>query len=83
MTLVIAHEESGRVIMGADSAFGNPEEYYVFSHAEKLARCGPYASQDSLDQIRGLGEIEEAGLISRRRATRLLLQSIRAWQGVH
>ncbi len=42
MTTVIAVEEHARVIMGADSAAGKPEEYYVFRHLEKIARCGRY-----------------------------------------
>ena len=42
MTLVIAVEERGRIIMGADSAAGEPGEFYAFNHLEKIARCGPY-----------------------------------------
>lgn len=42
MTLIIAVEEDGRVIMGADSAVGKPEEFYVLSHMEKIAQCGRY-----------------------------------------
>ncbi len=42
MTLVIAVEEAGRVVMGADSAAGNPEEFYVYPRLEKIARRGPY-----------------------------------------
>ncbi len=42
MTTVIAVEEQGRVIMGADSAAGKPEEFYVFSQLEKIACCGRY-----------------------------------------
>jgi len=42
MTLVIAEEEEGRVVMGADTAAGRPEEFYVYEHLEKIARRGPY-----------------------------------------
>ena len=42
MTLVIANEVPGGVIMAADSAAGKPEEFYVYRHLEKIARCGRY-----------------------------------------
>ena len=42
MTLVIAIEVPGGVIMAADSAAGRPEEFYVYRHLAKIARCGPY-----------------------------------------
>jgi len=42
MTLIIGMEEQGRVIMAADSAFGNPEEFYVYPNVSKIERCGPY-----------------------------------------
>ncbi len=42
MTLVIAVEEAGRIVMGADSAAGNPEEFYVYPQLEKIVRRGPY-----------------------------------------
>ena len=42
MALIIGKEESGRLIMGADSAAGTPEEFYVYSQWAKIAHCGPY-----------------------------------------
>lgn len=42
MTLIIAAVEPDRILMAADSAFGNPEEFYVYPDIPKIARCGPY-----------------------------------------
>ena len=42
MTLIIGKEEAGRLVMGADSAAGTPEEFYVYPHWAKIAHCGPY-----------------------------------------
>ncbi len=42
MTLIIGKEKQGRIIMAADSAFGSPEEFYIYPNVSKIARCGPY-----------------------------------------
>jgi len=42
MTLIIGKEEPGRLVMGADSAGGTPEEFYVYPHLPKIAQCGSY-----------------------------------------
>jgi len=42
MTLIIGIEEPKRVILAADSAFGNPEESYIYPNVSKIERCGPY-----------------------------------------
>ena len=42
MTLIIGKEESGHLVMGADSASGTPEEFYVYPKWAKIAHCGPY-----------------------------------------
>lgn len=42
MTLVIAQQEAGRVIMGADSAAGSTDEIHTYPDLEKIFRRGPY-----------------------------------------
>jgi hypothetical protein len=42
MSLIISAEEAGRVVMGADSAGGTPDEVYTFPDLEKIVQRGPY-----------------------------------------
>lgn len=42
MTLIIGKEEAGRLIMGADSAGGTPQEFYSYPNWPKIAQRGPY-----------------------------------------
>ena len=42
MTLIIAEEEEGRVIMGADSAACSPNEVYTLPALEKIVQRGQY-----------------------------------------
>jgi hypothetical protein len=42
MSLIIGKEEPDRVVMGADSAGGSPEEFYLYPHLPKIALCGQY-----------------------------------------
>lgn len=42
MTLIIAEEEAGRIVMGADSAAGSKDEVYSYPELEKIFERGPY-----------------------------------------